>query len=119
MFGVSGNAYIFGAALPICIREQGADIADDVVSIPPRHHGRGASAEMIYSFDIFDTVLTRKTFRPGDIHLLVAQDLIAEKLWADSVAEWRNSREEAERVARCAALAEESWLVDINVEVTA
>src|SRR5258708_14787306 len=74
---------------------------------------------MIYSFDIFDTVLTRKTFRPGDIHLLVAQDLIAEKLWADSVVEWRNSREAAERAARRAALAEEISIDDIKVELEA
>jgi predicted HAD superfamily hydrolase len=72
---------------------------------------------MIHSFDIFDTVLTRRTFRPRDIHLLVARDLVAEGLWKGSLVEWRSTRESAERTARGASAREEIALADIELQL--
>jgi predicted HAD superfamily hydrolase len=69
---------------------------------------------MIYSFDIFDTVLTRRTFRASDIHLLVGRDLIAEGLWHGSAAAWQAARQTAERKARQRTRAEEISLSDIE-----
>lgn len=68
---------------------------------------------MIYSFDIFDTVLTRRTFQASDLHLLVARDLIAAGVWSGTLVAWRDAREAAEREARAAADAEEITLDDI------
>jgi predicted HAD superfamily hydrolase len=72
---------------------------------------------MLYSFDVFDTVLTRRVFRPHDIHLLVARDLAADGVWPHGLSAWRDLRIRAERQARMAGAADEITLGEIEAQL--
>lgn len=55
---------------------------------------------MIYSFDVFDTLITRRVFSPADVFLFQADELIREGIWKASEVEWQRARMQAESQAR-------------------
>lgn len=54
----------------------------------------------VWSFDVYDTVITRNVFRPDELFLLIGQQLIEQGVWYNSVEQWRDLRITAERNAR-------------------
>lgn len=55
---------------------------------------------MIYSFDVFDTLITRRVLSPADVFLFQADELIREGIWKASESDWQRARMEAESRAR-------------------
>lgn len=55
---------------------------------------------MIYSFDVFDTLITRRVLSPADVFLFQADELIREGIWKASETDWQRARMEAEVRAR-------------------
>lgn len=66
-----------------------------------------------YSFDVFDTCLTRRYACPSDVFLEIAQcwtDVLKPILGADFVEVFREARVEAERIALAKSITEETTL---------
>ena len=55
---------------------------------------------MIYSFDVFDTLVTRRVLSPADVFLFQADELIRHGLWTATEADWQRTRMEAEAHVR-------------------
>lgn len=73
-----------------------------------------------YSFDVFDTCLTRKCIVPSDIFLEIAQgwgDVLEPIMGADFIEVFREARVEAERVALKRSATEETTLLSIWQEM--
>ncbi len=68
----------------------------------------------IYSFDVFDTLITRHLFKPTDLFLKVANRLSGEKMLSISEQRWCQDRMEAEARARELKDSEEITFADIK-----
>ncbi len=67
----------------------------------------------IYSFDVFDTVLTRIWAKPKDLFWKVGHQLQQENLISIAAQDWRNLRIEAEKNARQTSATDEVTLQQI------
>jgi hypothetical protein len=72
----------------------------------------------IYSFDVFDTVLTRIWAKPKDLFWKVGHQLQQENLISIAAQDWRNLRIEAEKNARQTSATDEVTLQQITVKKT-
>ena len=68
---------------------------------------------MIYSFDIFDTILTRVVAEPEDIFYLTGKDAINKKLWTKTAEEFKTARINAEQKSRIDKLNSETTFEEI------
>ena len=55
---------------------------------------------MIYSFDIFDTILTRVVANPIDIFYLIGKDAVEKGLWTKTIEEFKTTRINVELQSR-------------------
>ena len=72
---------------------------------------------MIHSFDVFDTLTTRRVLAPADVFLLQAEALITRGLWSKPEIDWQHLRVTAELNARLSQRSREVTLQQIYEEI--
>lgn len=75
--------------------------------------------EPVYSYDVFDTAITRLWFHPTDLFIAVGRLLRREGLYVGDAHEWADRRRAAEKQARSSSHVEEVGLHDIYRELRA
>jgi FMN phosphatase YigB (HAD superfamily) len=84
---------------------------------PPQHADNTGASRRLYTFDVFDTAITRPVHVPDHLHWSVGRRLAAAGLLRIGEDAWRNARVTAERVGRERHTHGEVTLSDIYAEL--